>query len=159
MSKVDRFFQCRSLREKILLIVVMFILFLSGYFKGMVFPMEKRIMTLQHQFWQIQRHAFQITANAARLNGFAAFLRERTSRERLSQIPGETAPQYGVRITHTDEEQDNVEIGIEPVHFNTLLAWLNALRNTYGIVVTELDLTATNEPGEVNVQKMKIKFI
>ncbi|HFW1339113.1 TPA: type II secretion system protein GspM [Salmonella enterica subsp. enterica serovar Virchow] len=159
MSRVDILFSHRSVRERILFIAVLFFLFFSGYFSVIIFPLEKRITAQQHQLRKIGYQVLLIRANVSHLNGFAAFLREGTSRERLLEISEETAPQYSLRITNIEEKQDAVVIQIKPMQFNMLLAWLNTLREKYGIVASEVDITAENESGEVSVRQLKIEFL
>lgn len=159
ISRVDLLFLQRSVRERTLLIAVLILLFLSGYLSVIVFPLEKRITAQQHQFRKIEYQMLQIRKNTSHLNDFASFLREGTSRERLLEILEEAAPQYSLRITNMKEVQDAIVIQIEPMQFNTLLHWLNTLREIYGIVVSEVDITAANEPGEVSVRHLKIEFL
>ncbi|HCT6106373.1 TPA: type II secretion system protein M, partial [Escherichia coli] len=44
---------------------------------------------------------------------------------------------------------------IEPVVFNDLLKWLNALDEKYALRVTQIDVSAAEKPGMVNVQRLE----
>ncbi|MCW0137106.1 type II secretion system protein GspM [Escherichia coli] len=44
---------------------------------------------------------------------------------------------------------------IEPVVFNDLLKWLNALDEKYALRVTQIDVSAAEKPGMVNVLRLE----
>lgn len=159
MSMAEHFFHRRSAREKILLSVVLLFFFFVVYVRGVLLPLEQHIDVVQYQYRQIQHQAFELSSDAIRQPGFATFLREETDRGSLELILNETASAHNVRITNTAQEQDGVQIWVAPLGFNELLAWLNALREKKGVVVSELDMTATDMPGEVNVRRLRVSFM
>ncbi|HAH0625023.1 TPA: general secretion pathway protein, partial [Escherichia coli] len=44
---------------------------------------------------------------------------------------------------------------IDPVVFNDLLNWLNALDEKYALRVTQIDASAAEKTGMVNVQRLE----
>ncbi|EOK6088245.1 TPA: type II secretion system protein GspM [Escherichia coli] len=50
---------------------------------------------------------------------------------------------------------ENIQVWIEPVVFNDLLKWLNALDEKYALRVTQIDVSAAEKPGMVNVQRLE----
>ena len=50
---------------------------------------------------------------------------------------------------------ENIQVWIEPVVFNDLLKWLNALDEKYALRVTQIDASAAEKTGMVNVQRLE----
>lgn len=57
-------------------------------------------------------------------------------------------------IKRIAERGENIEVWIDPVVFNDLLNWLNALDEKYALRVTQIDVSAA-EAGMVNVQRLE----
>ncbi|AQV77470.1 hypothetical protein BER10_00570 [Escherichia coli] len=53
------------------------------------------------------------------------------------------------------ERGENIQVWIDPVVFNDLLNWLNALDEKYALRVTQIDVSAAEKPGMVNVQRLE----
>ncbi len=50
---------------------------------------------------------------------------------------------------------ENIQVWIDPVVFNDLLNWLNALDEKYALRVTQIDASAAEKTGMVNVQRLE----
>ncbi|EJY6283608.1 type II secretion system F family protein [Escherichia coli] len=53
------------------------------------------------------------------------------------------------------ERGENIQVWIDPVVFNDLLNWLNALDEKYALRVTQIDASAAEKTGMVNVQRLE----
>ena len=58
-------------------------------------------------------------------------------------------------IRRIADRGENIQVWIEPVVFNDLLKWLNALDEKYALRVTQIDVSAAEKPGMVNVQRLE----
>ncbi len=60
-----------------------------------------------------------------------------------------------VSATRLADRGENIQVWIEPVVFNDLLKWLNALDEKYALRVTQIDASAAEKTGMVNVQRLE----
>ena len=58
-------------------------------------------------------------------------------------------------IKRIAERGENIQVWIDPVVFNDLLNWLNALDEKYALRVTQIDVSADEKAGMVNVQRLE----
>jgi general secretion pathway protein M len=71
----------------------------------------------------------------------------------LYVIIGNTASSYGLGIPRARQNgPSGVDVTLQNVPFDSLVAWLIALQTTYGVDVENLSFTNAREPGLVNGQ-------
>lgn len=75
-------------------------------------------------------------------------------------IPGEWISVWQVELPVVARKQiaergENIQVWIDPVVFNDLLNWLNALDEKYALRVTQIDASAAEKTGMVNVQRLE----
>lgn len=58
-------------------------------------------------------------------------------------------------VLEVAERGENIQVWIDPVVFNDLLNWLNALDEKYALRVTQIDASAAEKTGMVNVQRLE----
>ncbi len=73
----------------------------------------------------------------------------------LSRVISDSASAHSVVIKRIAERGENIQVWIDPVVFNDLLNWLNALDEKYALRVTQIDASAAEKPGMVNVQRLE----
>ncbi|MDI6998517.1 type II secretion system protein GspM, partial [Klebsiella pneumoniae] len=78
-----------------------------------------------------------------------------TTPAQASRVISDSASAHSVVIKRIAERGENVQVWIEPVVFNDLLNWLNALDEKYALQVTQIDVSAAEKPGMVNVQRLE----
>lgn len=67
----------------------------------------------------------------------------------------DSASAHSVVIKRIAERGENIQVWIDPVVFNDLLNWLNALDEKYALRVTQIDASAAEKTGMVNVQRLE----
>ncbi|GCM38539.1 membrane-anchored secretion pathway M-type protein [Escherichia coli] len=78
-----------------------------------------------------------------------------TTPAQVSRVISDSASAHSVVIKRIAERGENIQVWIDPVVFNDLLNWLNALDEKYALRVTQIDVSAAEKPGMVNVQRLE----
>ncbi|ELS8094668.1 TPA: type II secretion system protein [Escherichia coli] len=143
----------RSPREKGMLLVAVVFLFSVGYYVLIWQPLSERI---EQQETMLQ----QLVAMNARLKRavpdiIAARKSGTTTPAQVSRVISDSASAHSVVIKRIAERGENIQVWIEPVVFNDLLNWLKALDEKYALRVTQIDVSAAEKPGMVNVQRLE----
>ncbi|EEV6986622.1 hypothetical protein BBJ25_19780 [Escherichia coli] len=73
----------------------------------------------------------------------------------VSWVISDSASAHSVVIKRIAERGENIQVWIDPVVFNDLLNWLNALDEKYALRVTQIDASAAEKTGMVNVQRLE----
>ena len=102
----------------------------------------------------------QLVAMNARLKStapdiIAARKSATTTPAQVSRVISDSASAHSVVIKRIAERGENIQVWIEPVVFNDLLNWLKALDEKYALRVTQIDVSAAEKPGMVNVQRLE----
>ena len=143
----------RSPREKGMLLVAVVFLFSVGYYVLIWQPLSERI---EQQETMLQ----QLVAMNARLKRavpdiIAARKSGTTAPAQVSRVISDSASAHSVVIRRIADRGENIQVWIEPVVFNDLLKWLNALDEKYALRVTQIDASAAEKTGMVNVQRLE----
>lgn len=75
---------------------------------------------------------------------------------KVSQAVSSTARQQRITITRIQPRNDEVEVWIDSIPFNQLLAWLDMLSKRYGIIVQNVDLDEGKPAGIVGVRRLRL---
>ena len=137
----------RSPREKGMLLAAAVFLFCAVYYVLIWQPLSERI---EQQETMLQ----QLVAMNARLKSTAR-KSGTTTQAQVSRVISDSASAHSVVIKRIAERGENIQVWIEPVVFNDLLKWLNALDEKYALRVTQIDVSAAEKPGMVNVLRLE----
>ena len=74
----------------------------------------------------------------------------------ISSIVNRTANQNGINIDRMQPQGDDIQVWLDDVSFNTLLTWVELLSVNEGIQVKNVDLTKTDQAGQVRVRRMQL---
>lgn len=78
-----------------------------------------------------------------------------TTPVQVSRVISDCASEHSVVIMRIAERGENIQVWIDPVVFNDLLSWLNVLNEKYALRVKQIDVSAGEKPGMVNVQRLE----
>lgn len=119
-------------------------LFSAGYYVLIWQPLSERI---EQQETMLQ----QLVAMNARLKSaapdiIAARKSDTTTPAQVSRVISDSASAHSVVIKRIAERGENIQVWIDPVVFNDLLNWLNALDEKYALRVIQIDVSAGEKP-------------
>ena len=144
----------RSPREKGMLLVAVAFLFSAGYYVLIWQPLSERIEQQETMLQQLV--AMNTRLKNAAPDIIAARKSGTTTPAQVSRVISDSASAHSVVIKRIAERGENIQVWIEPVVFNDLLNWLNALDEKYALRVTQIDVSAAEKPGMVNVQRLEL---
>ena len=143
----------RSPREKGMLLAAVVFLFSAGYYVLIWQPLSERIEQQETMLQQLV--AMNTRLKSAAPDIIAARKSATTTPAQVSRVISDSASAHSVVIRRIAERGENIQVWIEPVVFNDLLKWLNALDEKYALRVTQIDVSAGEKPGMVNVQRLE----
>lgn len=73
----------------------------------------------------------------------------------LTQLVNQTTRGTNIAIARLQPIGDNLQVSIEKVPFNDLLAWLNALERR-GVIILQSDIVDTDDTGIVQVRRLQL---
>jgi general secretion pathway protein M len=73
----------------------------------------------------------------------------------LAQAVNNTAGRHNITIARMQPQDDTLQVWIDDVNFNQLLAWVNTLENQ-GVIVLQADFTEGSAPGLVSVRRLQL---
>lgn len=126
-----------------MLLAAVVFLFSAGYYVLIWQPLSERI---EQQETMLQ----QLVAMNARLKSaapdiIAARKSGTTTPAQVSRVISDSASAHSVVIKRIAERGENIRVWIDPVVFNDLLNWLNALDEKYALRVTQIDVSAAEK--------------
>ncbi len=144
----------RSPREKGMLLAAVVFLFSAGYYVLIWQPLSERIEQQETMLQQLV--AMNTRLKSAAPDIIAARKSGTTTPAQVSRVISDSASAHSVVIKRIAERGENIQVWIDPVVFNDLLNWLNALDEKYALRVTQIDVSAAEKPGMVNVQRLEL---
>lgn len=75
----------------------------------------------------------------------------------LDQMVNKTAKDFDLRITGVRTVRDSLQVDLDTVGFDRLLAWLVKLQQQGGVEIRELEVEAAEKPGHVIVKALRIQ--
>ncbi|MDN0086070.1 type II secretion system protein M [Yersinia nurmii] len=154
--------QPRSTREKWLIGVALCSLILAGYYWGVWQPLTRQIAQQEGVLQQQRALIAKMRAAAPEISAWrqqTQSMAENASVTSLSQRISTSAAEHKITLKRIQEREGFVQIWLEPLSFNSLLDWLNGLRQKSGVRAVQLDIVAADQPGIVNVQRLELAEI
>ncbi|MGL5238374.1 MAG: type II secretion system protein GspM [Plesiomonas shigelloides] len=153
------YWQARSGREKRLVILASVVLLVGGYYWGIWQPL---LQALAHERSQLQQQQTLLTRMQAAQQQILAYRNVQPKagpQGSLAQLISESAQQHQIVVTRIVNKDDSIQLSINPLSFNSLLAWLNTLHDEFGIQVRYLDVSADSELGVVRILIFEISTL
>ncbi len=119
-------------------------LFSAGYYVLIWQPLSERIEQQETMLQQLV--AMNTRLKSAAPDIIAARKSATTTPAQVSRVISDSASAHSVVIKRIAERGENIQVWIEPVVFNDLLIWLNALDEKYALRVTQIDVSAAEKP-------------
>lgn len=96
-----------------------------------------------------------VTDNTARYQNVKLSVGNKKTSGSLSSIINRTANQQQLTITRMQPQGDSLQVWLDSAPFTQLLFWLEHLANNEGLQVQAIDLTQSDQQGEVRVRRLQ----
>jgi len=97
-----------------------------------------------------------VTDNTSRYQGVKSISGKQKSSGSLSSIVNRTANQQQLTITRLQPQGETLQVWLDSAPFTQLLFWLEHLANNEGLQVQAIDLTQSDNQGEVRVRRLQL---
>ncbi|MDP4530352.1 type II secretion system protein M [Alkalimonas delamerensis] len=75
----------------------------------------------------------------------------------LSQVLTTSARQHGIRVSRMQPQNQQMQLVLDDVAFESLVRWLHALHYQHGLQLVNLDVSAASQPGVVQVRRILVE--
>lgn len=74
----------------------------------------------------------------------------------LTSIVNSTARQAGIKVSRMQPKGDSLQLWLDDIAFDQLLAWLLQLKQNYQLNIEAIDITNTDTQGVVAVRRLQL---
>ncbi len=145
-----------NLREQRLILamgsVVVFFLLYTLIWK----PLNNNIDSATSKVSRYQKLQTLVNTETARFKSIADAGSKARSSGSLSSIVNRTAGRNQIDIARMQPKGDDIQVWVDEVSFNQLLAWLEQLSTRENISVKTIDLINADQPGVVKVRSLQL---
>lgn len=145
-----------NLREQRLVIgmglVVLFFILYSAIWK----PLNKGIDSATSKVSRYQKLQTLVHTETARYKSLAGSGQASNSKGSLSSVVNKTAGRNQIDIARMQPQGDDLQVWIDEVSFNQLLAWLEQLSSRENVSVKAIDIVNAEQPGVVKVRRLQL---
>ena len=75
----------------------------------------------------------------------------------INDIVAQTAPQFKIKVSRMQPQNDQLQLSLEDVPFEQLLRWLTELLSKHGVQLLQLDIAVSEVPGTVRVRRLVLE--
>nr|WP_136251167.1 type II secretion system protein M [Ningiella ruwaisensis] len=155
MQSVKQKFFALSERERILSIIAGVVSIIVLFYFLLWSPLNQAIETQSQSLkadkqlmaWvQEQASRAQLLRRSGQVNQFNGS---------LTQLVNQTTRAANISVSRLQPQDDELQVWIDSVPFNTLMQWLDTLEKQ-GVIIIQSDFSETNEDGFVQVRRLQL---
>ncbi|MCP4957589.1 type II secretion system protein M [Photobacterium aquimaris] len=157
MAEIKAWWKSLSQREQYLLLGAGSALAIAMLYWGVWQPLNQRAAAAQNKINQqrqlltwVEHKANQISA-LKRVGGTV-----NVSDQGLNQVINETTTRFKIDLIRMQPRNDDLQVWVQPLPFDTLVNWLVYLQQSYGINTQFIDLSKTDKNGMVEVNRLQL---
>ncbi|ATF09486.1 type II secretion system protein M [Candidatus Enterovibrio altilux] len=158
MKAILAYWQRLSRREQLLLNTTSGALLLGAFYWSIISPLQNRTEQAQQRLSSEKILLTWVTAKATEITTLRAATGNNAQVMALSLNQAVTASvkRYDLEIIRLQSQQDELQVWLKPIPFNTLLIWLNFLATSHDIQVKSLNLSKADMDGVVEVKGLQL---
>ncbi|WP_448218714.1 type II secretion system protein GspM [Endozoicomonas sp. 2B-B] len=148
-----------SRREQQLCTVAGAFIIVWSIWQGILNPLSERQLAAERKLVASQKLLASVEKQA---NEIVILRQGRPDKSRylvlpLDQLVNRTAKDFDLRITGVRTVRDSLQVDLDTVGFDRLLAWLVNLQQQGGVEIRELEVEAAEKPGHVIVKALRME--
>ncbi|MCL1077155.1 type II secretion system protein M [Parashewanella spongiae] len=143
-------------REQQLVAVCSIFLIIGIFYWGIWSPISNAEQDAQRRLVQSQKTLSYVKQSVNKIVAAKQSGQTSTRKGSLSSIVNTIASRYGVVISRMQPQGKKVQIWMDDVPFNDLLAYLNELTQNQGLSLDTFDVTETETAGLVKVRRIQL---
>ncbi|MCE2573548.1 type II secretion system protein GspM [Motilimonas eburnea] len=143
-------------RERNLAILSAVVLVVGALYWGVYQPLSQALEQEQTRLKSHQQTLIWMKSKGQDIVNYQAQQRSGSGNVNLNQLIGNSARQSGITISRIQPKGNELEVWIDNIEFNKLLAWLKQLQERHGVVTLNTDLAVGDAPGTVKVRRLHL---
>jgi len=145
-----------NLREQRLVIAMASVIVFFILYSTIWSPLNSGIDSASQKVERYQKLQTLVQTETARYQSLAGSGSVSSSKGSLSSVVNRTAGRNQIAIARMQPQGDNLQVWIDEVPFNKLLAWLEQLSTRENISVKAIDLINGEQPGVIKVRRLQL---
>jgi general secretion pathway protein M len=145
-----------NLREQRLVgsLAAVFLMFI--FYSAVWQPLNENIEKGQNKLSRQQELLTYVTSETQRYTSTKKSGAKQTSSGSLSSIINRSARKLNITITRVQPQSADIQVWIDNIAFTQLLTWLEQLSTNEGIQVKAIDITKSDQIGQVRVKRLQL---
>nr|WP_086938389.1 type II secretion system protein M [Thaumasiovibrio occultus] len=145
-----------SEREQRLVLAMAVTLVIGIFYFGAIKPLKDKAASAEQQLQVEQNQTRWLQENVTEIVNRRGTSSAPSGNSNLNQVVNSSASSYRVEVIRMQPRDESLQVWIQPLAFNDLLAWLAFLQENHGITVEFLDLNRDKRGGVVAVSRLQI---
>lgn len=156
LASIKAWWQGLNLREQRLVIAMGSAFSLFLVYSLLWQPLNDNVVDTKKRLASRQALLIWVTDNTARYQNIQKSGDSKQSTASLSSIVNRTANGQQLTITRMQPQGETLQVWLDSAPFTQLLFWLEHLANNEGLQVQAIDLTRSDNEGEVRVRRLQL---
>lgn len=150
------YWQQLELKEKQLISILIATLLLAGGYWLVWQPLQDNIINSQRKVNVQTQTLADVKIIGQKIINLQGGQTTRAEVGDLNQLVSRSAASSKIIITRIQAKTDSLQVWIDDVNFNQLLAWLETLNKQYNIEIQNIDLGVSDTKGMVKVRRLQL---
>ena len=137
-------------REQQLLLGAGVTLVIAAFYWLVWAPLHQSYQTQQQQLQQVSQQLLQVRS-------YPAVSAQTKVQGSLTDLISSSARSHKIQVSRMQPQNDQMQVMLNDISFDQLLAWLHELLYQHNVSVVQLDLAAADGPGMVRVRRLLVE--
>ncbi len=158
MNAILTYWRGISQREQQMFIAVAIVLAIALFYIAIVNPIKTRSVQAEQNVKIEGELSAWVTNKSAELKALRASNGAGAGRAGmpLNQAVTSSISRYGLEIERLQPQQDNIQVWLKAMPFNTLTQWLEDLEKNFGVHVIFIEISSTDVSGVVEIRRLQL---
>lgn len=145
-----------NIREQRLVAAMSMVIFIFLFYSFIWQPLNENIAKNTKKLARQQSLLTWVSSETQRYNLAKGSGGSTQNKGSISSIVNRTAGANGISITRMQPQGENLQVWIDNIAFDQLLQWLAQLANNEDIIVGAIDLSQSEQLGQVRVKRLQL---
>lgn len=157
MEAVLSYWHARSHNEQRGIIITTVVLLLCLLYFGILNPLIMRANKAEQSLKNERQLSSWVANKVAQIQSLQQEGGDSSSSSMpLNQAVTSSTRRYQIEIVRLQPQQDELQVWIQPLSFNTLLKWLDELNKRYGVSVKFIEIGKGDSSGMVEIKRLQL---
>ena len=158
MEALQSYWQARSQREQRGILITSIVLILAIIYFGLLSPLSTRIADSEKALNNEQELASWVSGKVSAIKSLKKSGNQAASVSNLplNQAITTSVNSFKLEIVRLQPQDNELQVWLQPMSFNTLLQWLDELEKRYGIQVKFIEVAKGATQGMVEVKRLQL---